>query len=118
MADMKFLVSDELLNLIEEGNATAILSADYTSSLNELIKHELISIDKDKLTLTEKGKKARTLGIEAFLLQEKPADNQIKVSIDSGKIGIERSDSSLLIILFFLLISLLAIFTMMGREIS
>ena len=111
MDNIKCLVSDELLKLIEEGNAAAILSADYTSSLNELIRYELISIDKETLTLTEKGKQAKISGFEAFLLQEKQDDITIKASINSQKIRIERSGWSLLIILFFLFISFLAIFT-------
>lgn len=118
MADAEGSMTDKLLKLVEEGDATAILAREYRSSLNELIKHELISMDEDRLKLTEKGRKAMLMGADLFLMDKKPATDAPGEHSTLQKINVEGSNQSLIIILFFLLISLLTIFVMAGQEIK
>ncbi|GAB2776182.1 hypothetical protein [Salinimicrobium soli] len=62
MKDIKYL-----LDRIEEGDETKILEEkDLPAKLNELLKHDLISLAGDKLKLSEKGKQLKGKDI-AFL---------------------------------------------------
>ncbi len=63
--------TDELLQIIEGGDPTKILSEDdLVQRLNFLLKHELITIADDKICLTEKGKEARIKGIRTIIEEE------------------------------------------------
>ncbi len=65
---------NRLLELIDEGDADAILSEDeLISRFNELLKYELIAVEYEKVYLTEKGKEAKNKGVEAIINQEKHA---------------------------------------------
>lgn len=109
----KETLEDKLLRLIEEGDATVILSSEYTESLNDLIKNEFISIENDALRLTEKGKQAKIIGVYAMTPQVTPGEEQIKKeNFPQQKISTGISNNSFLIILFFFLISILAILTL------
>ncbi|SOC81084.1 hypothetical protein SAMN06296241_2656 [Salinimicrobium sediminis] len=106
-------IKDKLLQLIEDGDATVILSSEYTQSLNDLIKSEFISIENDRLQLTEKGQRAKILGIKKVSEQNPPAPETMVLNdftpLQASK-GV--SNRSFLILLFFFLISLMAIAAM------
>lgn len=71
---------NNILVWIEEADAENILAEkDLTTTFNELLKHELIDIEDGKVTLTEKGRKAKENGIEGVIFQE---------GIDNGEFGI------------------------------
>lgn len=107
-------VLEELLLLVEEGDATAILSSQYVACLNELIKKEFVSIDQEKLQLTDKGKKARTFGFNAFLQERSTPGAPTAFATAVQKNKQEGVNQSLIIILVFMFISLLAIFSIMS----
>ncbi len=103
-------IQDKLLQVIEDGDPTAILSSEYTDSLNELIKLEFISIENDGLQLTEKGQQARLMGVKGVMKQNLSATEEIKISDFSQQTASKGlSNQAFLIILFFFFISLLAI---------
>lgn len=57
-----------LLHLIYEGKTSGILADNgLRASLNDLMKHELITIYNNKLRLTERGKVAMKNGIHSVL---------------------------------------------------
>lgn len=57
-----------LLKLIEEGDADRILNErKLVSKLNFLLDKELIYIEDDKLSLTEKGVRAKNKGLKSVL---------------------------------------------------
>lgn len=103
-------IQDKLLQVIEDGDPTAILSSEYTDSLNELIKLEFISIENDGLQLTEKGQQARLMGVKGVMKQNLSAKEEVKISDFSQPTASKGlSNQAFLIILFFFFISLLAI---------
>ncbi|NJY62756.1 hypothetical protein HC174_08295 [Salinimicrobium sp. CDJ15-81-2] len=105
---------DKLLQIIEDGDATVILSSEYTQSLNELIKLEFVSIENEKLQLTEKGQQAKLIGVKGAMEKNPPLTEELKLSDftqPSPTKGI--SNQAFLIILFFFFISLLAIAALM-----
>lgn len=108
-------MKDKLLLLIEEGDATVILSSKYTESLNELIKHEFISIENEALRLTDKGREAKVLGVEAMMGKTVEVEEEIKIKdFPPQKTLSGVSNRSFLILLFFFLISLLAMMTLIN----
>lgn len=107
-------LKDRLLQLIEDGDATVILSAEYTESLHELIKTEFISIENERLQLTEKGQQAKLLGVKKFLEQNAPMTEKIEVpDLKQVKAFKEISNRSFLTILFFFFICFVTLLTMM-----
>lgn len=107
-------IKDKLLKVIEDGDATAILSSEYSESLNELIKLEFISIENERLQLTEKGQKAKLTGVKVAMEQNPPSTEEIKLSDFTQPQATKGiSNQSFLIILFFFLISLLAMAALM-----
>ena len=107
-------IKDRLLKLIEDGDATAILSSEYSESLNELIKLEFISIENERLQLTEKGQKAKLIGVKGAMEQNFPLTEEIKLSdFTQPKATKGISNQSFLIILFFFFISLMAMAALM-----
>ena len=103
-------IQDKLLQVIEDGDPTAILSSEYTDSLNELIKLEFISIENEGLQLTEKGQQARLIGVKGVMKQNLSAKEEINISDFSQPTASKGlSNQAFLIILFFFFISLLAI---------
>lgn len=62
---------DDLLRLIEDGNAEIILSPENARGFNELIKYELICLKNEKICLTELGKKAKSEGAAQVLSEIK-----------------------------------------------
>lgn len=103
-------IQDKLLQVIEDGDPTAILSSEYTDSLNELIKLEFISIENEGLQLTEKGQQARLMGVKGVMKQNLSATEEVKLSDFSQPTASKGlSNQAFLIILFFFFISLLAI---------
>lgn len=105
-------IKDKLLQLIEDGDATVILSSEYTQSLNDLIKSEFISIENDRLQLTEKGQRAKILGIKKVSEQNPPAPEMVLNDFTPLQASKGVSNRSFLILLFFFLISLMAIAAM------
>lgn len=102
-------IKDKLLQLIEEGDATVILSSEYTESLNELIKSEFISIENDALQLTEKGQKAKITGVKTFLEDNLSLKEELKISdFPQPKFTGGISYRAFLFILFFFFVSLTA----------
>lgn len=107
-------LKDRLLQLIEDGDATVILSAEFTESLHELIKTEFISIENERLQLTEKGQQAKLLGVKKFLEQNAPMTEKIEVpDLKQVKAFKEISNLSFLTILFFFFICFVTLLTMM-----
>lgn len=108
-------VKDRLLRLIEEGDPTVILSSEYRESLNELIKFEFVSIENDALRLTEKGKEAKILGTNRLIKQSVTVEKEIKISdFPQQKVTPKISNRSFLILLFFFLVSLLAMISLIN----
>lgn len=69
-----------LLHLIYEGKTSGILNdQSLRESLNELMKHELITIYNNKLRLTERGKIALKNGIHTVLNKVRPNKKVIEV---------------------------------------
>ncbi len=57
-----------LLKLIEEGDATTILSEEhFGEKFNDLVKYELVAIKKDKVSLTAIGKHALRVGVKSVI---------------------------------------------------
>lgn len=105
---------DDLLRLIEAGDAIDILSEKYTGCFADLMKYELVEIQGEKLQLTEKGRQARRSGVKNFMkpiVAEKYPTQKVPVSVDLKP---EARNNSFLVILFFLLFSLLAIITLIN----
>lgn len=104
----------KLLELIEEGDPTVILSSENMENLNELIKYEFISIENDRLKLTEKGRQAKAVGVKFLMQDHLPAKEKLTSDIAQSKTASILSNRSFLIILFFLLVSLVAMLTAMN----
>lgn len=105
----------KLLQLIEDGDATVILSSEYIESLNELIKFEFVSIDNERLQLTEKGQQAKLFGLNKFMDNNFTPREEIKISdFPEQKVTRGISNQAFLIILFFFFISLIAIITLLN----
>lgn len=65
-----------LLHLIYEGETSGILTDQgLRESLNDLMKHELITIYNNKLKLTERGKSAMKNGINTVITKVRPKKN-------------------------------------------
>ena len=57
-----------LLKLIEEGDASTILSErSFSEKFNDLVKYELVAIKRDKVSLTEIGKHALRVGVKQVI---------------------------------------------------
>ena len=106
-------IQDKLLQIIEDGDAVDILAEDYAASLNELMKFELIEIHNEKLQLTEKGRQAKLKGVKDFMAPEPEQKEKIELVDFSTDVKSQAKNRSLLVILFFLMISLLSIATLM-----
>ncbi len=66
-----FIEGEKLLKLIEEGNPEDILLEENLRVFNELINYELITINNGNLCLTDRGIKAKTLGVRASIEEYK-----------------------------------------------
>lgn len=67
----KMKKTDELLQLIENGDPTTILSEDdLVERLNFLLKWDLITITADEIRLTQKGKEAKMNGVSSVIEEE------------------------------------------------
>lgn len=106
-------IQDKLLQIIEDGDAVDILAEDYAASLNELMKFELIEIHNEKLQLTDKGRQAKLKGVKDFMSPEPEQKEKIELVDFSTDVKSQAKNRSLLVILFFLMISLLSIATLM-----
>lgn len=106
-------IQDKLLQIIEDGDAVDILAEDYAASLNELMKFELIEIHNEKLQLTDKGRQAKLKGVKDFMAPEPEQKEKIELVDFSTDVKSQAKNRSLLVILFFLMISLLSIATLM-----
>lgn len=110
-------VEDKLLRLIEMGDATVILSPEYIESLNELMKREFITIENEKLQLTDKGRQAQIHGVKATNNPEIPVQEQVELyDFPAQKIGQVISKRAFIFILFFTLISLVITFTLVNTS--
>ncbi len=58
---------DDLLWLIEKGNAERILAKKSFEDLNTVMRYELISLDNGKLSLTEREKEAKKHGVQEVI---------------------------------------------------
>lgn len=73
-----------LLHLIYEGKTSGILTDQgLRESLNDLMKHELITIYNNKLRLTERGKIAMKNGIHTVLTRVRPK-KKIHTPVDTN----------------------------------
>ena len=108
LEDTKSL-QDKLLEIIQDGDAIDILAEEYASSLNALMKAELIEIHNEKLQLTAKGLQAKIMGVENFLSAFPMAENKIPLKDISEELSPEFKNRPLVIVLFFLLITLIAL---------
>ena len=106
--DVKTL-QDKLLCTIEEGDAVDILAEEYSESLNELMKAELIEIRNDKLELTDKGRQAKIIGVKDCLVKNPGESEKIRLEDFSENLSRDSRNRSLLIVLFFLMLSLVVI---------
>lgn len=62
---------DKLLQLIEEGDPTTILSEENISKgFNELLNHGFIVLEEGKILITELGKEAKKYGVKTVILRE------------------------------------------------
>lgn len=76
---------DEFLEVVDEGKAVDILSEDkVTEKFNESLKHDLVKVEKDKVSLTSKGKRARNKGTRQILKQEDQKDETFYEVTDAG----------------------------------
>lgn len=69
----------KLLQLIDEGDPSSILSEDNGRGFNELMKYQLISIKNDKVLLTDLGREAQKDGIVKVLNQLKSPAPAVKL---------------------------------------
>lgn len=76
---------DNLLHVIEEGDAVTILSEEeLIKGINFLFQYELITVTEDKLLLTERGKAAKRESVrviierEELIIQEKSDPVDVK----------------------------------------
>ena len=106
-------IQDKLLQIIEDGDAVDILAEDYAKSLNALMKFELIEIHNEKLQLTDKGRQAKLKGVKDFMAPEPEQKEKMELVDFSTDVKSQAKNRSLLVILFFLMISLLSIATLM-----
>lgn len=102
-------LGDKLLQQIEQGDPTVILAEENAFILNELIKHEFVSIDRERLRLTEKGLKAKAVGVKAYLQSQRPVKER-ETLVKSEKTISRSLYSPFLILLLFLFISLIFLF--------
>lgn len=78
--------TDELLQLIENGDAETILSEDdLVERLNFLLKWELITITEDEIHLTQKGKEARIEGVSSLIEEENFNEQLLEFSKKKNK---------------------------------
>lgn len=57
-----------LLTLIDQGDAFTILSEDnFNENFNELVKYELVKVEKEKVSLTTRGRLALKLGVKSVI---------------------------------------------------
>lgn len=114
LANIEVQICDELLRLVEDGDPTVILSSHYLGSLNQLIKYELIFINKEKLQLTEKGREAKTMGIRVYFLKQKLENNFQGLPLEEQELKAHGPNLSLVIILSLFFVALLAVFALMS----
>lgn len=106
-----FANQDKLLQLIDEGDPSSILSEEYLKGFNELMKYELITFENDKVSLTNLGREAQKVGVLQVLHQLKtPAPvvelPQISVPIFSRNRNKDMAKffiCSLILLVFFIL---------------
>lgn len=99
---------EKLLDLIDQGDPTVILSSENTFNLNELFRHEFIFINMEKLELTEKGRKAKEVGVRPFLdQQELSGQHQVYTSNKIDKVAFYKPFLSMIIFLLTGLLSIL-----------
>ncbi|MFO8147242.1 MAG: hypothetical protein ACQEWG_10370 [Bacteroidota bacterium] len=68
---------DRLIDLIEEGDPSKILSEeDLFTRFNELVRYGLVVLEDEKVFLTKKGIQAKKEGVELFIKREKFAHIQ------------------------------------------
>ncbi len=109
-------IKDKLLKIVEDGDAIEILSTEYGQSLNELIRLEFISIEDDKLRLTEKGERAKVLGVKYFAEQ----DAHIAKTPELPDFATQKpfrtaSNRIFLVLLLFFFIALIALLILVFR---
>lgn len=70
---------ERLITLIDEGDPEVILAEDaLVPKFNELLKYDLVVIKDDRVFLTEKGKLAKSYGIDYIIGQEKLPKKVVK----------------------------------------
>lgn len=62
---------DDLLRIIEDGDAEIILSPENSKGFNELVKYELVYMKNEKICLTDLGVKAKTEGATKIIAEMK-----------------------------------------------
>lgn len=79
-----------LLTLIDQGDAFTILSEDnFNEKFNELIKYELVKVERDKVSLTERGRLALVLGVKSVIqkIKDKVDFSILKKGIIGGELN-------------------------------
>lgn len=96
-----------LLHLIYEEKTSGILTdQNLRDSLNDLMKHELITIYNNKLRLTERGKVAMKNGIHTVLTKVKPK-KQVQVIEDHSLRQLTELMVTIAVILLVILLFML-----------
>lgn len=97
---------EKLLRLIDEGDPSSILSEENTKGFNELMKYQLITIEDDKVSLTELGREAINEGI--LKVMEKAKEPTILVNALNSPIKVLPKNRKVYYasLLFFLLMLL------------
>lgn len=101
--------SDYLLKLIEEEDATLILSGENAEDFNKLMKYELITIEDHKLHLTRRGEKAKEIGVSAMLQELETIDKLEAKPVIADFHDAEEKENRTLLIYIFLAFFLIAI---------
>ncbi|CAN5158341.1 hypothetical protein BH23BAC2_BH23BAC2_23410 [soil metagenome] len=96
---------EDLLNLIEEGDAFSILSDAHTQGFKDLMKYELIATKDDKVYLTELGKEAQKIGVNAVISRKSATLSIPQIPVKK----VVKNRNKFLISVLFLLILILGV---------
>mgnify|MGYP006199069997 CR=1 FL=1 len=97
-----------LLHLIYEGKTSGILTdQNLREGLNDLMKHELITIYNNKLRLTERGKTALKNGIHSVLTKVRPNRKAIAVE-ETGQNNLVALMITIAVLLIVILLFMLS----------
>lgn len=83
--------AEKIIELIDNGDPLPILAEDsIKENFNILFKHQLIDFTEGKVSLTEKGKIAKVMGMERFISELTIQEELQEFSEEVQKKGIKR----------------------------